>query len=126
MAITVEERTLPLVTHILMLLSVVTGVTGLVAAAIAYMSLREASGDQKPHYEYVIRTFWVGAIAITALFAFAWSFVLVPAAFLPVYGRLLYLLISLWVVVRSIVGIIRLMNGGGIANPGTLLIPRKI
>lgn len=125
MALSSEGRTLLLVTHVLMLMSVVTGATGLVAAMIAYMSMRDAPEDQRSHYEYVIRTFWIALIAVVALFAIAFSFVLFPFAFLPMYGRLLYLLISLWVMVRSIVGIMRLMGGSGIANPNTLLVPRE-
>ncbi len=90
-----------------MLLSIVTGLAGLVAIIIAYISLKDATGDQRSHYEYVIRTFWVALIAVVALFAFAWSFTLFPFSFLPVYGRLLYLLISLWVAVRSVIGVVR-------------------
>lgn len=124
-AVTAEGRTLLLVTHVLMLMSIVTGATGLVAVMISYMSMRDATDDGRSHYEYVIRTFWVALIALVALYSFAWSFVVFPFAFLPVYGRLLYLLISIWVVVRSIVGIMRVTGGSGIANPNTLLIPKK-
>ncbi len=125
LAIKAEGRTLPLVTHVLMLLSIVTGATGLVAVMIAYMSMRGASDEHRSHYAYVIRTFWVAMIALVALFAFAWSFVLFPFSFLPVYGRLLYLLISLWIIVRSTVGIMRLTGGEGISNPNTLFLPKK-
>ncbi len=124
MAFTPEERTLPLVTHVLMLLSVVTGFTALVAVLISYMGGKRATGIAQSHYEFVIHTFWIALIAMVALMAFAWSFTLFPFAFLPVYGRLLYLLVSIWVVVRSIVGIMRLTGGTEIINPETLLLPK--
>jgi len=118
-----EDRTLPLVAHVMMLLCIVTGFTALVAIIIAYVSKRRAPAKFKSHYEYVIRTFWVALAAIVTIWLFALSFTFFPFGFLPVYGQLLFLLVSLWVVVRSIVGIMRLTSGDGIINPGTWLLP---
>ncbi len=118
-----EERTIPLAAHILMVLSVVTGFTALVAVLIAYVFRNKVSEEVASHLEYAIHTFWVGLIAFTALFAFAFTWNIFPFAFVPAVSKLIFLFAITWVAVRSIIGLVRLHSGSGIPNPSTLWMP---
>lgn len=123
MAFNSDDKTLPLVVHLLMLLSVATGFTALVALLISHMGKKYATGNHKSHYEFVFHTAGVFSITFLMLMAFAWFYIQSPMAFVPPLASLLYLLVSVWVVVRSIIGIMRLTGGDGIINPHTLLLP---
>lgn len=122
-SISPDERTIPLATHILMVLSVVTGFTGIVGVLMAYAFRDKVSDDVRSHLEFAIHTFWIGLIAFVAMFAMAFSFNIFPFAFVPVVSRLVFLLAILWVAVRSIIGLVRLHGGNPIPNPGTLWMP---
>jgi len=110
-----EDRTLPLVTYVMMLLSVVTGFTAIVALIVALVCKNRAPQNFTSHYDFIARTFWLALAGVLAAFG----------AFMaaPVYGQLAYLLVSLWVVMRSTVGVMRLTSGNVILNPQTLLLP---
>lgn len=121
-----EDRTLPLVTYVLMLLGVVTGVTALLALGIALYSRRTASDMLRSHYDFIVQTFWVAAFCMSLVFSLAvlWSYM--GYEWLPSIARLVFLLVSLWVMVRTAVGILRLGAGDGIAESTSLGIPGRV
>lgn len=124
-ALTSEDRMTALIAYVLMLFGIVTGATALLALFIAVMSQKTASDVLRSHYDFIIQTFWVAFFSVAMVFALAglWSFM--GYAWLPSLGRLVFLLVSLWVVVRSVIGILRLGEGDGIAELRTLGIPAR-
>jgi len=121
-----EDKTLPLVSYVLMLLAVVTGATAALALVIAMISRDEASERLRSHYDFVIQTFWVALFCVGMMFVLAGLFAIMGYAWLPSLGRLLYLLVSLWVVVRSMIGMLRLYQGAGMADIRTLGVPGRV
>lgn len=125
-SVPVDDRTPPLVTYMLMLLGVVTGVTALLALGIAMVSRRNAADMLRSHYDFIIHTFWVAAFCMSLVFSLAvlWSFM--GYAWLPSVARLCFMLVSLWVLVRTGVGILRLGAGDGMAETNSLGIPDRV
>lgn len=124
-AIDAEDRTLPLVTYVLMLLSVVTGATAALALVIAVISRKAAPEVLKTHYDFLIQTFWVAFFSLGMVFALAGLWGFMGYEWLPSIGRLVFLLVSLWVVVRSVIGMLRLRDGFGIAQTRSLGVPPR-
>lgn len=62
-----EENTtedLAKIIYILYLVGLVFGVTGIVGVVMAYISKDDAPDWVKTHYQFQIRTFWIGALYI--------------------------------------------------------------
>jgi len=121
-----DDNILPLVSYVLMLLAVVTGATAALALVIAMISRDEASDRLRSHYDFVIQTFWVALFCVGMMFVLAGLFAIMGYAWLPSLGRLLYLLVSLWVVVRSMIGMLHLYQGAGMADIRTLGVPGRV
>ena len=120
-----EDRTLPMVGYILLLLSFVTGgITGLVALIMAYSARGSATSAMASHYTFQIRTCWIGlaALFITGVFAF-WGFVLsfiligIP---LLILAKLTFALITVWYAVRTILGLIVVSRDEAYPRPDAL------
>jgi len=121
-----DDRMAALIAYVLMLFGIVTGATAVMAFVIAVMSYKTASDVLRSHFEFIMQTFWVSFFTIAMVLALAglWSFM--GYNWLPSLGRLVFLLVSLWVVVRSVIGILRLGEGDGIAELKTLGIPARL
>jgi len=122
-AIPAKDRSLPLVTYVLMLFSVVTGATAVLALVIAVIERRNAPAVVRSHYDFIIQTFWVAFFSLGMVFALAGLFSFMGYHWLPSLARLVFLLISLWVVVRSVIGVLRLRDGFGMAPTRSLGVP---
>jgi len=48
--------------YILYLVSIVIGITAIVGLIMAYVNREDAPGWLKSHYQFQIRTFWIGAL----------------------------------------------------------------
>lgn len=121
-----EERTLPGIAYGLYLVGLTHGLTILIALVIAYASRGGAGPVMHSHYTWIIRTFWlsIGWFLIGAVVAFwgaVWSIVLVGLPFLWL-GLSICGLVWLWVLVRLILGAVRLANGEAIQRPQSWLI----
>ncbi len=123
---TAEERSFPLATYILMLLGVVTGVTAALALIMALTARRDASEIAQSHYDFIIQTFWVALYSVAMVLVLAGLFSVMEYAWLPSLGRLLFLLVSVWVVVRSAIAVLRLCDGDGMAVLPSLGVPERI
>jgi uncharacterized membrane protein len=124
-AISAEDRTLPLATYVLMLLSVVTGATAALALVVAVVSRRDAPDEIRSHYDYIIQTFWVAFFSLGLVLALAGLWEYMGYAWLPSLGRLLFMLVSLWVIVRCSIGMLRLGDSLGMAPSRTLGVPPR-
>lgn len=104
----VDERQMALIAYILFL-APLGGLTHLVGLIMAYVARPTAPVWLQSHYTYLIRTFWIGLLFFVAagvLCLLAIGFVLLPLAFL-------------WVVVRCVVGLMRLFRNEPIPQPDT-------
>lgn len=99
----------PTIISLLYLGSLVTGISGLVGIVLAHVwqgDNRDAWADS--HFTYLIRTFWVGFIAtiILAITIIGWIIIWVP---------------MVWVVVRSIMSLIKAQKQEPMPDPKTWL-----
>lgn len=83
------------IVYILYLIGIVFGITGIIGVVIAYVNKGDAPEWLKSHYQFQIRTFWIGAlyIVIGAILSMA------------IIGYLLLLFWVVWLIVRCVKGI---------------------
>lgn len=96
------DRTLALVNYVLLLFALSNGITALIALVIAFMRREQASDWLRNHYEFQIRTVIYGIIIAIVGLATIWLLGL---------GLLIWLLGAVWLVVRTVVGLMRLVDG---------------
>lgn len=99
----------PTIISLLYLGSFVLGVTAIVGVVLAYTQRDQAQPWEVSHYEYLIRTFWIGLIGIALgipLMFLLIGFVIFPAA-------------MVLVVVRSVLSIVNAQKHEPMPNPST-------
>lgn len=96
------DRTLALVNYVLLLFALSNGITALIALVIAFMRRDNASAWLRNHYDFQIRTVIYGIIIAIVGFATIWMLGL---------GLLIWLIGAVWLVVRTVVGLMRLVDG---------------
>jgi uncharacterized membrane protein len=80
--------------YILYLVGIVFGITGIVGLVMAYIYKGDAPEWLKSHYQFQIRTFWIGALYM--LIGFILTFVFI--------GFLILLFWVVWLIVRCVKG----------------------
>lgn len=99
------------IVYVLYLIALFMGITGVVGVVIAYVNKDEAPDWIRSHYQFQIRTFWIGAgLIVVGLIT---AFVLV--------GYLVLLAWVLWLIVRTVKGMKYLGKGEAHPNPTTWL-----
>lgn len=93
--------------------SFITGISGLVGLILAYVW----KGESRPawelsHYEFHIRTFWLGLAA---------SLVGIVLMIVGI-GFLILLAVSVWVVVRSVIALLKAQKKDAMPDPKTLFL----
>ncbi len=103
----------PLITAIVMLVGAVTGLPILLAAIMAWIFKGDVAADswEATHYRYHLRTFWGAVLATVA------AFILVVL----LIGFLMFPLIAIWVVIRSIIPLLKANDRQPMPNPETWL-----
>ena len=102
------DRTLAIVNYVLGFVAISNGVTLLIAAVLAYVRRDQAEPWLKSHFEFQIASFWYGLIIFLVGFFTLWLFLL---------GALIWFLGGIWLVIRTAVGLIRLLDGRAHDNP---------
>ncbi len=97
--------------YILYLLSFIFGFTSIVGLIFAYVNRDQADEIVYSHYQYQIRTFWIGLLF--GVISFFLTFVFI--------GILTFLLLSIWWLVRSIKGLMLVSRQEPITNVNTWL-----
>jgi len=97
--------------YILYLVALVIGLTGLVGLIMAYINRSDAPPWVQSHYQFQIRTFWIGLLygvvgLVTSLILIGWLILLATAV---------------WWIVRCVMGMKALGENRPIANPTTWL-----
>lgn len=95
------------IVYILYLVSLLFGITGIIGVVMAYINKDDAPEWLQTHYQFQIRTFWIGA-----LFIFLGSILSVI-----LIGWFLLLFWVVWLIVRSVKGMKALDEEKAIDNP---------
>jgi uncharacterized membrane protein len=95
------------VIYYLYLVSLLVGITGLVAIVLAYMNRGKSEPWLETHYTWAIRTFWIGL---------AYSFAAVILVFL-VIGFFLFIAVAIWFIARCVIGLQALGRNEPVKNP---------
>jgi uncharacterized membrane protein len=100
-----DERMIPLVIYILYLIPI--GITHIVGLVMAYVARDTAPEWLRSHYNFQIRTFWIGLLYLCiagVLCVVLIGFVLVPV-------------VVIWFIVRCALGLVRLSQGQAYPTP---------
>jgi uncharacterized membrane protein len=93
--------------YILYLVSILLGLTAIIGLIMAYVNQGEAAEWLKSHYQFLIRTFWIGllySVASVILMTIAIGFILI-------WGVLI------WFIIRCVKGMKMLDDGKPHPNP---------
>ncbi len=128
-ALASDDKVMPMVVYGLFLAGLITaGLTSLVGVVLAYNHRRTAGERAASHYIFQIRTFWLSlgiALALVALFVVAIPLSLLSLGLLsPLLAAPWTLggLLTVWFVVRCIVGLVFLGRDEAYPRPRTWLI----
>ena len=122
-----DEKTLPVVVYVLFLLGFLTGFLSTVVGLImAYVLRADAGSMARSHYTFLIRTFWISLIAsVVAGFVMTvgivLSFILIGIPFVLLAG-LAFTAITLWFVVRCVVGLVRAVQDEAYPAPRSWIV----
>ncbi|KPF45642.1 DUF4870 family protein [Rhizobium sp. G187] len=98
--------------YCLYLVSFVVGITVIIGLIMAYVNRSKGDAWVDTHYTYAIRTFWLGLLY--SLLAVVAMFVLMGAL-----GMLLMLGVSIWGVIRCVIGLQKASAGQPVGKPDT-------
>ncbi|MBS0489369.1 DUF4870 family protein [Phenylobacterium sp. 58.2.17] len=124
--VTTEDRVLPAVVYGLYLLGLVNGLTILVGLVVAYINLDKAGPRMRTHYDFQIRTFWIGLAIFLSLglligISAVLSLVLIGIPFLMLF-LFLWGAVGVWFAVRCIIGLVYVSQDQAYPRPNTWLI----
>jgi len=103
----VSNTQLALIVYILYFVGYVTGVTALVGVIIAHVQIGDSDPLLRTHYQFQIRTFWIGIFYVVV--GIVLSFVVVGVAVLFWW--------FIWSLVRNVKGVLALNEGRPIVHP---------
>jgi uncharacterized membrane protein len=107
----VSNNELVMVVYILYLVGFFTGITALAGVIIAHMQIGRSDPVSDTHFQFQIRTFWIGL-----------AYVVVGAiTAVVVIGLLILLWWSIWTLIRCIKGLLAVNAREPIANPKSWL-----
>lgn len=97
------------VVYLLMLVNIIVQFLGIIGVIIAYVHKNDAPAWLRTHYQFQIRTFWIGLLLIVAG-AFLWT---------AGIGAFILLFWLVWLIVRCVKGIKYLDQNQPHPNPTT-------
>ncbi|RPA61961.1 hypothetical protein EGC86_13080 [Shewanella frigidimarina] len=102
---TTKEQTK--IVYLLYMVGLLFGITGIIGVVMAYINKGDAPEWLKTHYQFQIRTFWIGAIYIF----------LGSILSLVIIGWFVLLFWAVWLIIRSLKGMKALELEKPIENP---------
>ncbi len=93
--------------YILYLVGIVIGITGIIGVIIAYINKTDAPEWLQSHYQFQVRTFWIGFLYL----------IIGGVLTLAVIGYLVFPFYVIWLIVRCAKGIKALDNKQAHPNP---------
>lgn len=101
----------PTIISLLYLASFISGVTGIVGVVLAHIWRGDSpAGWEQSHFTYLIRTFWFGLIGM--IIGIVLSIVLI--------GIPIIIAVSVWVIIRSVVSLLKAQKHEPMPDPETL------
>lgn len=107
----VSNSGLVLMVYILYLAGFVTGITVLIGLIIAYLQRDHTDPICRTHFQFQIRTFWIGLVY---LFIGALTLHFVVGAFILIWW-------CIWTIIRCVKGLLALNAGEPIGDPNSYL-----
>ncbi len=102
-----ESTSIPMIVYILYMIGLLLGLTGIIGVVMAYIYKSDAPDWLKTHYQFQIRTFWIGFL-----------YLLVGSLLsVLVIGYFVLLFWVVWLCVRCIKGIKQLNASSPIDDP---------
>ncbi|PKH29336.1 hypothetical protein [Shewanella sp. ALD9] len=95
------------IVYLLYMVGLLFGITGIIGVVMAYINKGDAPEWLKTHYQFQIRTFWIGAIYIF----------LGSILSLVIIGWFVFLFWAVWLIIRSLKGMKALELEKPIENP---------
>jgi uncharacterized membrane protein len=108
---TVSSSQVALIVYVLYFVSYFTGITALIGVIIAYVQIGQADSFLRTHYQFQIRTFWIGILYL--VIGFLLTHVLI--------GFVVFVWWFIWSLVRNIKGVLALNDRRPIADPASWL-----
>jgi uncharacterized membrane protein len=102
-----SDKQLALIVYILYLAAYITGITGLIGVIIAHIRVGDADPLSRTHYQFQIRTFWIGLLYL----------VVGTVLLFVVIGFAIWLWWFIWSLVRNVKGLLALNENKPIQNP---------
>jgi uncharacterized membrane protein len=103
----VSDSSLALIVYVLYLVGYFTGISALIGVIIAHLKLDDTDPVLRSHYQFQIRTFWIGLLYLVIGIPLCLALVGIPI--------LAWWLV--WSLIRVIKGMMSLNEGKPIANP---------
>jgi uncharacterized membrane protein len=121
-----EDKILPAVVYGLYLLGFTNGLTFIVGLIVAYVNRDAAGPINESHYTFAIRSFWLSIAwfvigGLLFLFGIPLSLLLIGIPMM-IAGGLILGAITIWFVVRCVMGIYYLVRGEAYPRPLAWLI----
>jgi len=106
----VSDQQLVLIVYLLYFAAYIFGITALIGVIIAQTKFPDANPLLRSHYQFQIRTFWIGLLylAVGAVLAFA---------IFPVIGVAVIIWWLIWSLVRNVKGLLALNDNKPIQDP---------
>lgn len=102
-----SNTTLPMIIYALYLMAFIAPFTALIAVIMAYINRSDATNFLQSHYQFQIRTFWIGLLY------------LIVGSLLTIIliGWIILLFCAIWLIIRSVKGFKYLNNQHPIPHP---------
>jgi uncharacterized membrane protein len=102
-----SDKQLALIVYILYLAGYITGITGLIGVIIAHVKIGDADELTRTHYQFQIRTFWIGVLYLVV--GVILTFIVIGIALLFWW--------FIWSLVRNVKGLLALNENKPIKDP---------
>jgi uncharacterized membrane protein len=107
----VSDEQLVLIVYLLYFAAYIFGITALIGVIIAHLRFPDANPLLGSHYQFQMRTFWIGLLSLVA------GAVLVT--FVPVIGVAILIWWLIWSLVRNVKGLLALNDYKPIREPAS-------
>ena len=115
-----DERWIAGLCYVLFLIGPANGLTMLIGAIIAFLRRENAPTWLKSHYDFQIATLIYPLLFVAVAIAVAMTIIGLPIALLALaIGGLIF---ALWVVIRAVIGLVRLVDGRPNPDPRTAFV----
>jgi uncharacterized membrane protein len=106
----VSDEQLVLIVYLLYFAAYIFGITALIGVIIAHVRFPDANLPLGSHYQFQIRTFWIGVLYLVVGTVLAF-------AILPVIGYVVFIWWLIWSLVRKVKGLLALNDYKSIQVP---------